>query len=75
MPWGRVILALLATLFVVGGMASIVALGSGAWRPDFSNTPGLNQQDLATLAAPYDDIRLGRDGAVIGSCPEAWCTS
>ncbi len=65
MPWGRVILALLATLFVVGGMASIVALGSGAWRPDFSNTPGLNQQDMATLAAPFDDIRLERDGAVI----------
>ncbi len=65
MPWGRAILAVLATLFVIGGMGAIVALGSGVWRPDFSNTPGLDPQDMATLAAPYDDIRLGRDGAVI----------
>ncbi len=65
MPWGRAILAVLATVFVIGGMASIVALGSGAWRPDFSNTPGLNPQDMTALAAPYEDIRLGRDGAVI----------
>ncbi len=65
MPWGRAILAVVVTLFVIGGMGSIVALGSGAWRPDFSNAPGLNAEDLAALAAPYDDIRSGRDDAVI----------
>lgn len=65
MPWGRAILAVVVTLFVIGGMGSIVALASGAWRPDFSNAPGLNAEDMAALAAPYEDIRLGRDGAVI----------
>lgn len=65
MPWGRAILAVVAVVFVLGGMGAIVALGSGAWRPDFSTTPGLNPQDMAALAAPYDDIRMGRDGAVI----------
>lgn len=65
MPWGRAILAVVATLFVLGGMASLAAIGSGMWRPDFSNTPGVDPQDMAALSAPYDDIRLGRDGAVI----------
>ena len=65
MPWGRAILAVVASSFVIGGIGSIIALGSGVWRPDFSNTPGLDPQDIETLATPYDDIRSGRDGAVI----------
>ena len=65
MPWGRAILALAAMLFVIGGMATLVAMGSGAWRPDFAATPGLNPEDLAALSAPYDDARQGRDGAIV----------
>lgn len=65
MPWGRAILALLATLFVVGGMGSLVALGSGAWKPDFSATPGMNPLDIASLSQPYEDVSQGRDAAII----------
>ncbi|MEQ1492897.1 MAG: hypothetical protein ABL932_20330, partial [Terricaulis sp.] len=44
----------MATLFVLGGMASLYAMGAGIWRPDFTNVPGVNPQDMAALAAPYD---------------------
>lgn len=65
MPWGRAILAVLATLFVVGGMASLSALGNGVWRPDF--VAGLGAADRAALAAPYDAISHERDADLIAS--------
>ncbi|MEZ5958303.1 MAG: hypothetical protein R3C27_13955 [Hyphomonadaceae bacterium] len=65
MPWGRAILAVLATLFVVGGMASLAVMGSGAMRPDF--TAGLNAADRVALAAPYDAISHERDAELITS--------
>ncbi|MEZ5960766.1 MAG: hypothetical protein R3C30_10140 [Hyphomonadaceae bacterium] len=68
MPWGRAILAVLATLFVVGGMASLVAMGAGVWRPDFA--AGLAAADRAALAAPYDDVSHGRDAELIASLVE-----
>ena len=39
MAWGRAILAVLATVFVIGGMASLVVMGGGVWRPDFVRGP------------------------------------
>ncbi|MBL8548056.1 MAG: hypothetical protein JNL81_16470 [Hyphomonadaceae bacterium] len=63
MPWGRAILAVLATVFVVGGMAGVVAMGSGSMRPDFSGT--ISAEDAAALTAPFDDVRQGRDAAII----------
>lgn len=63
MPWGRVILALLVTVVVLGGMGSLVAFGAGALHPDFSST--LSADDSAALSAPYDDVREGRDADVI----------
>lgn len=65
MPWGRAILAVLATVFVVGGMGSLVALGTGKWKPDFAGAPGLNPQDVAALSQPYDDVSQERDAAII----------
>lgn len=71
MPWGRSILALVATLFVIGGMASLFVMGAGIWRPDFSNVPGVNQRDIAALAAPYDNVSQGRDAELIASLIES----
>ncbi len=65
MPWGRSILAIVATLFVIGGMASIGVMGAGVWRPDFSSVPGVSAQDMAALAAPYDDVSQGRDAELM----------
>ncbi len=65
MPWGRVILAVVTTLFVVGGMASLVIMGTGAWRPDFAST--LNAEDQSALSQPYDDVSTGRDAELIAS--------
>jgi len=65
MPWGRAILAVLATLFVVGGMSSLVVMGAGVWRPDFA--AGLSSADRAALAAPYDAVSHGRDAELIAS--------
>lgn len=71
MPWGRSILAIVATLFVIGGMANLYAMGAGIWRPDFSNVPGVNPQDIAALAAPYEDVSQGRDAALAASLVES----
>lgn len=71
MPWGRSILAIVATLFVIGGMASLYAMGAGIWRPDFTNVPGVNPQDMAALAAPYDAVSQGRDGDLAASLVES----
>lgn len=67
MPWGRAILALVTIVFVVGGMASLVVMGTGAWRPDFSSAPGLSAQDAAALSAPYEQASQGRDAELIAS--------
>lgn len=64
MPWGRAILAVLAVLVVVGGAASLYAMGTGVWRPDFSTAPGVDAQNAAALAAPYDDVSQGRGAAL-----------
>ncbi|MEQ1818877.1 MAG: hypothetical protein ABL871_09725, partial [Terricaulis sp.] len=71
MPWGRSILAVVATLFVIGGMASLGVMGAGIWRPDFSTMPGANPQDMAALAAPYNDVAQGRDGELAASLVES----
>ncbi|MCX7359088.1 MAG: hypothetical protein NT015_13220 [Alphaproteobacteria bacterium] len=71
MPWGRSILAIVTTLVVVGGMASLYVMGAGIWRPDFSNVPGVNPQDMAALAAPYDDVSQGRDAELAASLVES----
>lgn len=65
MPWARAILAIVTTLFVVGGMGSLVALGTGAWKPDFGGAPGMNPIDIASLSQPYEDVSQGRDAAII----------
>jgi len=67
MPWGRSILALLAGVFVIGGMATLGVMGAGIWRPDFSNVPGVSPEDMAALVAPYDNVSHGRDAEVIAS--------
>lgn len=69
MPWGRVILALVTILFVVGGMASLVVMGTGSWRPDFA--AGLGAADRAALAAPYDAVSHERDAELIASLVES----
>lgn len=66
---GRAILAVLATLFVIGGMSSLVVMGAGVWRPDFA--AGLAAPDRAALAAPYDDVSHGRDAELIASLVES----
>lgn len=71
MPWGRSILAILATLFVIGGMASLYVMGAGIWRPDFSSVPGVNPHDVAALAAPYDTVSQGRDADLAASLVES----
>ena len=68
MPWGRAILALVAILFVAGGMASLVVMGTGVWRPDFA--AGLNQRDRLALIAPYEAVAHGRDAELIASLVE-----
>lgn len=65
MPWGRAILAVLATLFVIGGMSSLVVMGAGVWRPDFA--AALSATDRAALAAPYHAVSHGRDAELIAS--------
>ncbi len=69
MPWGRAILALATIAFVIGGMASLVVMGTGAWRPDFA--AGLNQQDRSALSAPYAAVSHGRDADLIASLVES----
>lgn len=69
MPWGRLIFALLAIVFVVGGMATLVVMAAGVWRPDF--TAGLSASDRAALAAPYDDVSHERDAELIASLVES----
>lgn len=69
MPWGRAILAVLATVFVIGGMGSLGVLGAGIWRPDFSS--GLSAADAAAFSAPYDDVAAGRDAALIARLAES----
>lgn len=59
MPWGRGILAVVATLLVVGGMVSLLVTGLVGWRPNFVNA--ISAEDAAALSAPYDDLRAGRD--------------
>lgn len=71
MPWGRSILTIVATLFVVGGMASLYVMGAGIWRPDYSSVPGVNPQDIAALSAPYDNVAQGRDADLIASLVES----
>ena len=71
MPWGRSILAILATLFVIGGMVSLYVMGAGVWRPDFSSVPGVNPHDIAALAAPYDTVSQGRDADLAASLIES----
>lgn len=71
MPWGRAILAVLATLFVFGGMGVLAAMGAGVWRPDFSSTPGVSPQDVAELGGPYEDISHDRDAQVIARLAES----
>ncbi len=71
MPWGRSILAIVATLFVIGGMASLYVMGAGIWQPDFTNVPGVNPQDMAALAAPYDSASQGRDAELAASLVES----
>ena len=71
MPWGRSILAVVAMLFVICGMASLYVMGAGIWRPDFSNVPGVNPQDIAALAAPYNNVAQGRDAELAVSLVES----
>jgi hypothetical protein len=65
MPWGRAILAVVAAILVLGGMGALLTGSMGAWKPDFSSAPGVNPQDVAALSEPFEDLRLGRDAALI----------
>lgn len=69
MPWGRAILALVTILFVLGGMGSLVVMGTGAWRPDFA--AGLGAPDRAALAAPYNAVSHERDAELVASLVES----
>jgi hypothetical protein len=71
MPWGRSILAVVATLFVIGGMASLYVMGAGIWRPDYAALPGVNPQDIAALTAPYDAVSQARDAELAASLVES----
>lgn len=71
MPWGRAILAVLAVLFVVGGMASLVVMGTGVWRPDFSAAPGVDPRNVAELSSPYRDVSEGRTAELAARLVEA----
>lgn len=71
MPWGRAILAAVVTLYVIGGMASLIMMGAGGWRPDFGNVPGVSAEDMRALSAPFENVSQGRDGALIASLVES----
>ncbi len=59
MPWGRGLLAALASFVVVGGIVAIAAFMNGLLPTAFPTAPGLNADDRAALAAPFDEIRKG----------------
>lgn len=63
MPWGRMLLAALASLLVIGGIAGILFM---AQRPiNLASAPGVSAEDAAALVAPFDAAASGRDGDFI----------
>lgn len=65
MPWGRGILGALASFIVIGGIIAIAAFMNGLAPATLPAAPGLNADDRAALAAPFDEIRRGELDALI----------
>jgi hypothetical protein len=65
MIWVRGFVALLISVFVLGGMAVVGLQIAGLFTLSLPSTPGLSAAELAAVSAPYADVVAGRDQAVI----------